>query len=443
VQAKIQNYSPCLGNHPKIEFREPLDFDAIVIAGGLGTRSEQSVIPKALQCVGDISIIENQINILINSGVRKVIIVGGFLFEKLELHLENHPSKDRLSLVHDRKLEGTLSALFLGLEKSSSRNLIVVLGDIYFELDFKPIMQEFEEIKSQFTILSHPNSHPYDSDLLKISLSRSKIEFLPKSRLPSDSDGNVAASGIFIFKRSTLEECKHLKGDISTSVIPFLSDTGATNVKFVTNYIADTGTPSRLKKVNEDVIAGFARERSKNARRAIFLDLDNTLIPNIEVKSSKIEFEVNDRLAIEIRKMNSIGIPLFVVSNQPGVAKGFFTLEDFDEFLAKIQSKLAQKNCWIDDWFFCFHHPESGWLGEIPELKKICEFRKPGSMLLDIACKTHHVDASRSVFLGDSLVDKEASDTMGIEFKLVGVDDLEFEDGRISTSEALKEISLR
>jgi hypothetical protein len=64
-------------------------------------------------------------------------------------------------------------------------------------------------------------------------------------------------------------------------------------------------------------------------------------------------------------------------------------------------------------------------------------------MLLDIACKTHHVDASRSVFLGDSLVDKEASDTMGIEFKLVGVDDLEFEDGRISTSEALKEISLR
>lgn len=443
MRTNIQNYSPCLNDYPKIGYQKPLDFDAIIIAGGLGTRSEQSVIPKALQRVDSLSIIENQIYVLINSGVNKVVIVGGYLFEKLVLHLEDHPFKNRLLLVNDIKLSGTLNALFLGFAKSSSRNVIVVLGDIYFDLDFQPIMQEFEEEESPFTILAHPNSHPFDSDLLKISLSRSEIEFLPKKRLPSDLDGNIAASGLFIFKSSTLELCKHLEGDISTSIIPFLSRTGDLRVKFVTNYIADTGTPARLKKVNEDVVAGFARERSKRGKRAIFLDLDNTLIPNVEVKSSKIEFEINDRLATEIRKMNSIGIPLFVISNQPGVAKGFFTLEDFDHFLAKIQSKLAQKNCWIDDWFFCFHHPESGWEGEIPELKRPCGFRKPGSMLLDSACKKHQVDASKSVFLGDSLVDQIASDTMGIEFQLVGVDDIEFEDGRTSTSQALKEISLR
>ena len=154
----------------------------------------------------------------------------------------------------------------------------------------------------------------------------------------------------------------------------------------------------------------------KNQKSALFLDLDDTLIKNQEVKKLFDPNMVNIELVELIKLCNTSGIPVLIITNQPGLAKGFFTFTDFQDFLRCLESYLSELGAYIDDLFVCPHHPDAGWPEEVTDLKIKCTCRKPEPGLLKQAIEKHNIDLSKSVYIGDSKVDSQASKAMGIKF---------------------------
>ena len=150
-------------------------------------------------------------------------------------------------------------------------------------------------------------------------------------------------------------------------------------------------------------------------RGAIFLDRDGTIIREVNYLSRLEEIELLPAAAAAIVKLNQQQIPVILVTNQSGVARGKFTEEFVKESHHYLQQLLQKQNAHIDDFFYCPHHPKAG---NLP-YKIACTCRKPApGMLLDAAEK-HHLNLWQSYVVGDKLIDVELGFKAGAKAILV------------------------
>ena len=163
--------------------------------------------------------------------------------------------------------------------------------------------------------------------------------------------------------------------------------------------------------------------------RAVFLDRDgviNRLVHRSQDTGDEwdspyllSEIEMIEGVGEAIQKINGLGFLAIIVSNQPGVAKGKCDLDFLDKATDFIRSKLLQQNAFIDDVYYCLHHPDA--VNEAYRI--ICECRKPKPGLLFQAAQDHEIDLSRSYMIGDRITDIVAAEAAGCEAILVdGVD---------------------
>ena len=185
----------------------------------------------------------------------------------------------------------------------------------------------------------------------------------------------------------------------------------------VIDEIMDIGNPSRLAEAHKIDIAKNYQKFS-----ALLLDLDGTLTINHEVKSAATKLVFDERIIKSLAKFSQENIPIFIISNQPGLAKGFFSWDDFDSYRTHIESYLVQHNIKISRWFICPHHPDSGFEGEVSELKIHCDCRKPGIKFAKDIVELYKVNLQDSYFLGDSESDSIFAKKAGIKFLKVTLD---------------------
>ncbi|BCB91938.1 D,D-heptose 1,7-bisphosphate phosphatase [Phytohabitans suffuscus] len=102
-----------------------------------------------------------------------------------------------------------------------------------------------------------------------------------------------------------------------------------------------------------------------------------------------------------------------VVTNQPVVARGLCSLAGLDEIHRKLETELGGRGVYLDDLFFCPHHPDAGFPGEDPLYKVPCACRKPGTALIEEAAGRYHIDLSASWFIGDTTVDVQTGRNAG------------------------------
>ena len=150
-------------------------------------------------------------------------------------------------------------------------------------------------------------------------------------------------------------------------------------------------------------------------QRAVFLDRDGTI--NIEKDYLyKIEdFEFISGVVESIKKLKQAGYLVIVVTNQSGVARGYFSLDDVTRLHEHIQKQLAAAGTGIDAFYVCPHHPEKG-QGEY--LKK-CDCRKGQPGLLVRAGADLGLDLQKSFMIGDKIADIEAGENAGCQPILV------------------------
>ena len=134
--------------------------------------------------------------------------------------------------------------------------------------------------------------------------------------------------------------------------------------------------------------------------KAIFLDRDGTI--NVEkdyiYKSEDLVFEEGTIEALKTFK--NLGYILIVVSNQSGIARGYFTEEDLNIFNNNMNEILKKNGVEITEFYCCPHHPDG-----IGEYKKVCECRKPNNKMIEDAIKKYNIDREKSYMIGDKTSD--------------------------------------
>ena len=144
------------------------------------------------------------------------------------------------------------------------------------------------------------------------------------------------------------------------------------------------------------------------ANRAVFLDRDGTMARDVRYCSRPEDFELFPGTGEAIRLLNQHGLKVIVVTNQSGIARGYFTEETLAEIHQKMKDELAKEGAFVDAIYYCPHHPEDG-----------CECRKPKPKMVLQAASHHHIELERSFIVGDLQMDIELGKAVGCTTILV------------------------
>ena len=143
--------------------------------------------------------------------------------------------------------------------------------------------------------------------------------------------------------------------------------------------------------------------------RAVFLDRDGTVAKNINYCSCPEDFELLPDTGKAIRLLNQHGFKVIVITNQSGIARGFFTKETLAKIHDKMEDELAKEEAWVDAIYYCPHHPDDN-----------CKCRKPKPKLALQAAKDHNIELGSSFVVGDQPMDIDLGKAIGSRTILIG-----------------------
>jgi histidinol-phosphate phosphatase family protein len=151
----------------------------------------------------------------------------------------------------------------------------------------------------------------------------------------------------------------------------------------------------------------------RDRRGAAFLDRDGTIIDDIHYIADPALVRLRPGAAAAIAALNDARVPVIVVTNQSGIARGLISDSDYERVRARLDELLGESGARIDATYVCPHHPDFG---------GACECRKPGTLLFRRAADEHGLTLSASVFIGDRWRDVEPGIALGGRAMLI-VDD--------------------
>ncbi|HEU4707810.1 MAG TPA: HAD family hydrolase [Methylophilaceae bacterium] len=152
-----------------------------------------------------------------------------------------------------------------------------------------------------------------------------------------------------------------------------------------------------------------------NMRKAVFLDKDGTLINDVPFNVDPERITLSCKAAEGLRLLSQLGYSLVVVSNQPGVAMGYFEESDLNRVWQRLDDLLQPEGVQLVDYYYCPHHP----VGAIKNLAMDCDCRKPLPGMLLQAAEDHGIDLASSWMIGDILHDIEAGRRAGCKTVLI------------------------
>lgn len=399
------------------------------MAGGRGSRisSVVSDVPKPMIRVCGKPILEYQIENLRRFGIVDITLVIGHLGDVVsEYFADGAAFGVRISYFAEDFPLGTAGAL-LKMD-DLKEDFILLCGDIIFDVDFDRFISFHKERKGLATLLTHPNSHPYDSALIE-------TEILPPSRpgaMPSDSfrvlawlnkedersfHKNRVNAGIEIISPELLQIYKdgllgkevREKVDLDRDILKPAITSGKIFAYDTPEYVKDMGTPDRLKDVERDLKSGLVRARNlKNKQKAVFLDRDGTLNEMSGFVAAPQQLKMLPEAAEAVKLINKSGYLAIVVTNQPVIARGDCDFCDLQLINNKMETELGRGGAFLDAIYVCPHHTDRGFPGERADYKFACKCRKPEPGLLLEAARDFNIDLSESYMIGDSDSDVEA-----------------------------------
>lgn len=148
--------------------------------------------------------------------------------------------------------------------------------------------------------------------------------------------------------------------------------------------------------------------------KAVFIDRDGTINVEKEYLYLPAEFEFIQGVPEAIRLLNEAGFLVIVVTNQSGVARGYYTEEDVLLLHRHADALLATEQASVDAWYFCPHHPSGRGSYSLP-----CRCRKPQPGMLLEAARRFDIDLEQSYMIGDKLADVGAGSVAGCRSILV------------------------
>lgn len=145
------------------------------------------------------------------------------------------------------------------------------------------------------------------------------------------------------------------------------------------------------------------------ANRAVFLDRDGTMAKDVQYCRSPEDFELFPDTAKAIKLLKQHHFKVIVVTNQSGIARGYFTEETLAKIHDKMKNQLAKEGAFVDAIYYCPHHPDDN-----------CDCRKPKPKMVLQAARDNDIAISQSFVVGDLPTDIGMGKALGTKTILIG-----------------------
>lgn len=407
----------------------------VIMAGGRGTRlqSVTNCIPKPMVSINGIPVLERELIELKEQGLNDIIITISYLGNVIKEYFGDG-SRLGINIEYFEEVQplGNAGALF-ELRDKLRDDFLLINGDVVFSVDFNRMLEFHKEHMAMVTLFTHPNAHPYDSGLIITEDDGSVKTWLAKEDKRPRWYKNRVNAGLHIISprifdyyadriRCGVNDCGEVqKVDLDRDLLKPLAGTNLMFCYDSPEYVKDMGTPDRLERVVEDYCRNIVLgKRLSNRQKAIFLDRDGTLNKYVGFLKNIDDLELLDGVADAIRKINQSEYLAIIITNQPVIARGEVTEEELNEIHNKLETLLGNEGAYIDAIYYCPHHPDSGYKGEIKEFKIECDCRKPKAGLLYRAAEKFNIDLQKSWMVGDSNNDILAGNRAGCHTCYVG-----------------------
>ena len=420
---------------------------AVIMAGGKGTRirSVASDIPKPMIPVLDKPVLEYQIENLKKCGITEIILVTGYLNESVSSYFgDGERLGVDISYFNEDTPMGTAGALYyLRQDGKLTEDFLLIMGDLMLSVDFVRFMNTHKSSGAGITLFVHPNSHPFDSDIVVTdevgrlsdftedkcglnavvkrkasSLSKQVTGIISKKAERGEHFyyHNQVNAGIYAISPRVAELVAEPKEkiDLDKDIVRPLIEKGEVYAYRSTEYVKDMGTPERYNEVTEAVRTGAVERRNlANRQRCVFLDRDGTVNVEKGFLNNAEGMELLPGATDAIRKLNASEYLTVLITNQPVIARGECSFEGLDEIQKKFDTLLGREGAYIDAVYYCPHHPHSGYDGEVKELKFECRCRKGRSGMIEDAARELNIDSTSSWMVGDKTSDVECGKGAG------------------------------
>ena len=386
----------------------------VIAAGGQGNRMRDycSDLPKPLIEIAGKPILQWQIETLKAQSITSFFMIVGYKHQKItsyfgdgsrfgvhiEYYIENEPM-------------GTAGALF---KIELPDEFLFVNGDLIIDFTLKDMLAFHRKKKADITLFTHLSSHPFDSMIVRTDECE-RVLSMQKGIADEKNFSGLGNAGICVIKKKVLDFIKpkafmSLDTDV---IIPNIEQGNVFSYRCA-EYVKDAGTPERIAQIEAEIKSGLpAQKRNAYPKKAVFLDRDGTVNRYKGYISSPKQIELIPYAAQAINTFHRLGYLVMIITNQPVVARGECSEEELKLIHNRLQYLLAKENAYIDDIFYCPHHPDSGFEGENKAYKIDCECRKPKPGMILKAAGKWNLNLKQSWMAGDSESDVQTAVNAG------------------------------
>jgi len=381
----------------------------VIIAGGKWTRLWLTDIPKPMVKVAGKPILQRQIELAKKYGLTDIIILSGHLGQVIvDYFWDWYNFGVNIKHIIEEVPLGTAWAV-KQLESLITGKFFVFYGDTIMDIDLQKMINFDKENKnSLWTLLVHPNNHPYDSDLIESDKQWLIKKFHSKPHPEWIYYHNLVNAALYILDAEVFNYIEpNVSSDFWKNIFPKIVEDWKILRAYKTHeYIKDMWTLERLQQVENDIISWkVARLNMENKQKAIFIDRDWVINEEIDNLSNINDLNILPGTVQWLKNINKSEYLSLVVTNQPMIAKWFLKESELDEIHKKLEWEIGKEWSYIDDIYYCPHHPDKWFEWEIPELKIDCECRKPKIWMIKQAIDKYNIDIEKSFIIGDTTTD--------------------------------------
>jgi D-glycero-D-manno-heptose 1,7-bisphosphate phosphatase len=370
---------------------------AVILAGGLGMRMRPLTLhmPKPMVPINERPFLEYLIDLLRENGIKEVILLLGYLPDKVTEYFgdgKRFGMEMRYSITAAEDDTGTR------LKKAEAlldEDFLLLYSDNYLPFNLQKLVDAREKIGTRALVTVYSNKDEMTKNNILVDDAGVVIKY-DKTR--TDPDLNGVDAGFFLLDKKVLELA-------STEDFSFEKE-------IVMNLIARKEMGAYMTDQRYYSIGSIERlpttERFLKPKKVVLLDRDgviNKKSPKADYVKNWKEFKFLPGAIDGLVMLSERGYEIYIITNQPGVARGLMTKEDVDTIHANMRGELARHSVIINGIYVCFHGWDEG-----------CECRKPKPGLLYQASREHFFDLTKAVMMGDDDRDGEAAKAAGAKF---------------------------
>ena len=392
-----------------------------ILAGGKGTRLGEVDIPKPMVLIGDKPLLQHQIELANRYNIKEIYLLTGYLSDIITSYFGNG-KKFGVKIHHiiEEKPLGTAGAI-KQLSQLMDDAFLLFNGDNMMDFNIEKFINHFYAKEPFASIIVHPNDHPRDCDIIELNDDGTVEKIYTRPHPHEFIYSNLVNAGVFIFNPSIFKYIPSGKADIEERIFPNLIKSGKSISAYKTSeYIFDVGTKPRLEQAINDYNHGrIETQNLTNPQRAIFIDRDGVINKEINHLNKICDFELLPRVIDALKIINNSKYLSIVITNQAAVAKGILTVEELIQIHKKMETLLGNKNVFVNDIYYCPHHPDTNLTNGIKKFIINCNCRKPKTGMIEKAVKKYNIDLENSFIIGDKTVDIQMGKNAGLKTILV------------------------